>query len=186
MATTPKPHSRLLSAAKRYEREKGAVLRLQALTILRLQAQLALGLTDSEGMKKGRSGVASNDESAVEGGPRTCAEMRARWREARVFQARAQQVLALERLQFTEWLLLETLAELSEGGSDGVHQVEIAERSGLSRMVVSYWMICMDEYELVSRGQGADARSWGVLLTSAGEKTLRRCNERLEQAGLSG
>ena len=115
-----------------------------------------------------------------------CVEMRARWRVARAFQVKAQRVLALERVQFIEWLVLETLAELSQDGSDGVHQAEVAERSGLSRMVVSYWMIWMDECDMVSRGQGGDARAWGVLLTSRGERTLRRCNERLEAAGLSG
>jgi DNA-binding MarR family transcriptional regulator len=110
---------------------------------------------------------------------------RTRWREARRFEARTREVLGLQRTDFTEWLLLQTLAELGGGDNEGVKQNEIATRTGLSRKVVSYWMIIMADCGLVDRGQGDDPRSWGVLLSARGEELLRVCNERLAAAGLT-
>ncbi|HVY30076.1 MAG TPA: hypothetical protein VHB79_26145 [Polyangiaceae bacterium] len=93
--------------------------------------------------------------------------------------------MGLQRTSFVEWLLLQTLSELEGDDNEGVAQNEIARRTGLSRKVVSYWMIMMADCGLVDRGQGDDPRSWGVLLSSRGEELLRVCNERLAAAGLT-
>ena len=108
------------------------------------------------------------------------------WREARQFQEQAQTQLARSMVPFVEWLLLETLAELivEEGGA--VSQVQVAKRSGLSERVVSYWMVAMSEFGVVDRGPDADGRAWRVILTRLREQTLRVCNDRLEEAGLTG
>lgn len=116
--------------------------------------------------------------------PNTAAA-RDRWREARQFEARTRDVLSLQRTDFTEWLLLQTLSDLRGGDSESVKQNEIASRTGLSRQVVSYWLIIMADCGLVNRGQGDDPRSWGVLISSRGEELLRACNERLAAAGLT-
>lgn len=110
---------------------------------------------------------------------------RARWREARQFEARTREVLGLQRMSFVEWLLLQTLSELKSGDLEGIAQNEIARRTGLSRKVVSYWMIILSDCGLVDRGQGEDPRSWGVILSERGEELLRACNERLAAAGLT-
>lgn len=118
--------------------------------------------------------------------PRRSASKRRLWLEAREFQERAHEALAAERLTFFEWLLLETLAELIDERSEAVSQAEVAGRSGLSERVVSYWMIVMSERELVERGLDAEGRARLLILTKPGERTLRACNQQLEEAGLTG
>lgn len=113
------------------------------------------------------------------------AAARARWRQAREFEARARLVLALQKMEFIEWLLLQTLSELEQQDWEGVKQNEIARRTGVSRQLVSYWMIALDERGLVDRGPGEDPRSWGVLISERGEELLQACNERLAAAGLT-
>ena len=83
---------------------------------------------------------------------RPSAAARKRWRDARLFQRDVQQTLARAHVEFTEWLLLETLQELLDERGCAVSQAEIAERAGLARKVASYWMIVMDEAGLVDRG----------------------------------
>jgi hypothetical protein len=117
---------------------------------------------------------------------RRSAAARKRWRDARAFQADVQTVLAGFAIQFMEWLLLETLHELIDETGDAVSQSAIAERAGLTRKVASYWLILMSETALVDRGPCSEGTAWRVLLTDLGERTLLTCNERLEQAGLTG
>lgn len=108
------------------------------------------------------------------------------WREARQFQEQAQAQLAASTVPFVEWLLLETLHELMSEERGAVSQVQVAKRSRLSERVVSYWMVTMIEFGVVDRAPDRDGRAWRVLLTDLGERTLRACNERLEEAGLTG
>ena len=117
---------------------------------------------------------------------RQSAAARKRWRDARVFQADVQTVLAGLSIQFMEWLLLETLQELIDETGDAVSQSTIAERAGLTRKVASYWLIMMSETALVDRGPCCEGTAWRVILTEMGERTLLACNERLERAGLTG
>ncbi len=118
-------------------------------------------------------------------GPRASSAARASWRAARLFQQQAQLALATEQVPFVQWLLLETLRELTEEGVGCVTQTGVANRAGLARGVASYWMVIMEEYGLVDRGRDA-LRTYDLILTSSGEATLRRCNERLEAEGLTG
>lgn len=104
-------------------------------------------------------------------------------KEARAFQSRAQQVLA-HQMTFTEWLLLETIEELSGEMPDAVKQNAIAARSGLSRSVVSYWLEIMAECGMVDRGEHFNPRAWSVIVTEPCRVTLRDCNRRLQSAGL--
>jgi DNA-binding MarR family transcriptional regulator len=117
---------------------------------------------------------------------RPSAAARKRWRDARLFQRDVGVSLARERVSFMEWLLLETLHELRDETRDAVSQSAIARRAGLPRKIVSYWMIIMSEQGLVDRGPSSEGGAWRIILSDLGETTLRRCNERLEQAGLSG
>jgi hypothetical protein len=117
---------------------------------------------------------------------RPTAKARKRWRDARAFQADVQLQLAREHVPFAMWLLLETLQELLDETGDAVSQNALAERSGLTRQVTSYWMIIMDEAALIDRGPHPNIAAWRVILTDLGERTLLRCNERLEAAGLTG
>jgi DNA-binding MarR family transcriptional regulator len=103
-----------------------------------------------------------------------------------LFQRDVQQTLARAHVEFTEWLLLETLQELVDERGCAVSQREIAERAGLARKVASYWMIVLDEAGFVDRGPSSGGTAWRIILSSLGEETLRRCNERLEEAGLTG
>jgi DNA-binding MarR family transcriptional regulator len=102
-----------------------------------------------------------------------------------LFQQQAQLALATEQVPFVQWLLLETLRELTEEGLGCVTQTAVANRAGLGRGVASYWMAMMEEYGLVDRGRDA-LRTYDLVSTSSGEETLRRCNERLEAEGLTG
>ncbi len=120
------------------------------------------------------------------GEARRSAVARKRWRDARAFQVDVQTLLARACVQFTEWLLLETLQELLDETGDAVGQAAIAERAGLTRKVASYWLIVMSENALVDRGPASEGTAWRVILTDFGEQTLRVCNERLEEAGLTG
>ena len=105
------------------------------------------------------------------------------WREARAFQTKAQQVLS-HQMTFTEWLLLETIEELSRETPDAVTQNAIAARTGLSRSVVSYWLEIMGECGMVDRGEHLNPRAWSVTVTDPCRVTLRDCNRRLQSAGL--
>jgi DNA-binding MarR family transcriptional regulator len=116
---------------------------------------------------------------------RPSAAARAEWRAARLFQRRAQLVLAAERVTFMAWLLLETLRELTEEGLAYVSQRAVAQRAGVAPGMASYWLRMMEEYGLIDRGRDA-LPTYDLILTSSGETALRRCNERLEAAGLTG
>jgi len=117
---------------------------------------------------------------------RHSAAARKRWRDARAFQADVRVVLAGACVQFMEWLLLETLQELIDETGDAVSQSTVARRAGLTRKVASYWLIGMSENALIDRGPSSEGTAWRVILTGLGERTLRACNERLEEAGLTG
>lgn len=117
---------------------------------------------------------------------RATARARKRWRDARAFQADVQLQLARERVPFAMWLLLETLQELLDETGDAVSQNALAERTGLTRHVTSYWMILMSEEGLIDRGPHPNIAAWRVILTELGERTLAACNQRLEAAGLTG
>lgn len=117
---------------------------------------------------------------------RLSAAARRRWRDARAFQADVRKTLARQRVSFMEWLVLETLRELCDETGGPVSQNLVADRAGLTRQVASYWMIVMSETDLVDRGPSATGHAWRVILTDLGERTLRACNERLEEAGLTG
>ena len=117
--------------------------------------------------------------------PRASSAARSRWRAARLFQQQAQLALAAEQVPFLQWLLLETLKELTEDGLRRVTQTAVANRAGVARGIASYWMAMMEEYGLVDRGRDA-VPTYDLILTSSGEATLRRCNERLEAEGLTG
>lgn len=107
------------------------------------------------------------------------------WREARRFEASARRALSLAGVEFSEWLLLETLSELDRRESEGVTQSAIARSAGLTRQVASYWLTCMSERGVVDRGPDDDPRVWSVMITERGEALLRQCHERLEAAGLN-
>jgi DNA-binding MarR family transcriptional regulator len=109
---------------------------------------------------------------------------RSRWREARVFERQARRLLARERCAFLEWLLLRTLCDCEGEPWDGVSQIELARRAGLSRQVASYWLIRLDRRGVVERAEGENG-FWGVLLTEKGVDLVRRCDERLVAGGLS-
>ncbi|HEX2870499.1 MAG TPA: MarR family winged helix-turn-helix transcriptional regulator [Polyangiaceae bacterium] len=89
-------------------------------------------------------------------------------------------------MPFAMWLLLETLQELLDETGDAVSQNALAERTGLTRHVTSYWMILMSEEGLIDRGPHPNIAAWRVILTELGERTLAACNQRLEAAGLTG
>lgn len=112
------------------------------------------------------------------------AKVRRTYREARELQAAVQRVLGRRRL-FVEWLLLETIDELTQEHGENVTQNLVATRTGLSRKVVSHWMQLLDDLGFVDRGEHMDGRCWGVLLSEMGEDALAECNERLAAAGVT-
>lgn len=112
------------------------------------------------------------------------ASLRRTYRRARELQAAVQRVLGPRR-PFVEWLLLETIDELTKELGENVTQSRIATHTGLSKKVVSQWMCVIAELGFVDRGEHMDGRCWGVLLTEMGEDALKDCNERLEAAGVT-
>jgi DNA-binding MarR family transcriptional regulator len=84
------------------------------------------------------------------------------------------------------WLVLETLYELLEHTGDAVSQAVVAERAGMTKMVVSYWMSLMADEGYVSREPDSDGRAYRVITTTFGDETLAMCNERLAALGLVG
>jgi DNA-binding MarR family transcriptional regulator len=134
-----------------------------------------------------RSGAAKEEHQGALGvGPAEADTTlaRAQWREARSFEKRARRLLARNRCAFLEWLLLRTLCDVPGEPWDGVPQIELARRAGLSRQVASYWLMRMDQRGLVVRDEGEDG-SWGVILTEKGVDMVRRGDERLAAGGLS-
>ena len=117
---------------------------------------------------------------------RATARARKRWRDARAFQRDVQRALVREQVPFAMWLILESLKELASNLGEAVSQNAIAERSGLTPQVVSYWLRVMSEDALLDREPDGDGRAWCVCLTDLGERTLSSCNERLAAAGLTG
>ena len=110
---------------------------------------------------------------------RVSAKARAKWRAARRFQQATQRAVGMK---FVEWLLLETLAELTEEKAGPVSQVAIAERSGISDKLTSYWMTSLHEIGFVDRGPDEDGRAYDVRLTANGHELLSSSNERLAQS----
>lgn len=129
------------------------------------------------------SNPGSEAASTAVASPRATAGYRKVWREARIFEAKAQYAFR-EHASFTQWLLLECLQELLEETGDAVSQVAIAERAGLPKSLVSYWMALMDEEGLVSRGPALDGRAYRIWMGERGERVRRRCAEELAEAGL--
>ena len=115
--------------------------------------------------------------------PRAAAQRRQHWRDARRFQMEVQRALG-KHASFFEWLLLESLQELLDENGDAVRQVDIATRSGLSKMMTSYWMTSMEEHGLVDRAPSFDGRAYRVIISQRGEEMLTIFNIRLEGAGL--
>lgn len=121
---------------------------------------------------------------ALEGRRKASAALRQRYRQARELQAAAQRALGPSR-PFVEWLLLETIDELTKEHGAEVTQSQLATRTGLSRKVVSHWMCLLADLGFVNRGEHMDGRCWGVLLSKMGKDALAYCNERLEAAGVT-
>jgi DNA-binding MarR family transcriptional regulator len=103
-----------------------------------------------------------------------------------LFEEQVQRTLGREQVCFIEWLLLETLSELLDEDSGWVTQRMIAQRAGLSERVLSHWMSQLSAFDLVDRAPEQDSRSYAVLLTELGRRTIDACNERLEAARLTG
>jgi DNA-binding MarR family transcriptional regulator len=118
--------------------------------------------------------------------PRPTAALREGWRDARLFQTRVQRALRQWRIPFGMWLVLETLYELLERTGDAVSQAQVAERAGMTKMVVSYWMTVLDREGFINREPDLDGRAYRVITTSFGDETLEMCNERLADLGLAG
>jgi DNA-binding MarR family transcriptional regulator len=97
-----------------------------------------------------------------------------------------QRALRQWRIPFGMWLVLETLYELLEHTGDAVSQAVVAERAGMTKMVVSYWMTLMADEGFISREPDSDGRMYRVITTSFGNETLAMCNERLAALGLTG
>jgi DNA-binding MarR family transcriptional regulator len=116
---------------------------------------------------------------------RQAALQRERWREARSFQSFVQKTLSRFRISFAEWLILAAIAELALSSGENVSQNAIARQTGLSRMVVAYWLKILERKALVGRGEHDDPRAWGVVLAPDGLHTLEGCDERLEAAALT-
>lgn len=114
------------------------------------------------------------------------AAARKQWRDARRFQIHAQEILANVGVPFVQWVVLESLRELSLEHRDAATPARVAERTGLSRIVTSYWLILLDEKGLIERGAQRSISAYRVLLSPRGEETLRQCNERLGLSGLLG
>jgi DNA-binding MarR family transcriptional regulator len=95
-----------------------------------------------------------------------------------------QRALRQWRIPFGMWLVLETLYELLEHTGDAVSQAAVAERAGMTKMVVSYWMTLMDGEGFISRQPDSDGRAYRVITTKFGDETLEMCNQRLAALGL--
>ncbi len=81
------------------------------------------------------------------------------------------------------WLVLETLQDIIDQTGDAANQASVAERSGLTKKVVSFWMIALSEEGLVDRGPDIDGRAHRVILTKYGTETLLRCRAQLCEGG---
>ncbi len=56
-------------------------------------------------------------------------------------------------------LVLETLQDIIDRTGDAANQASVAERSGLTKKVVLFWMIALSEEGLVDRGPDIDGRA---------------------------
>jgi DNA-binding MarR family transcriptional regulator len=123
-----------------------------------------------------------DDDPLAEHDPGLSAPLRAVWREARDLEQQLRK--ALGPMVFCEWLLLETLHELVVENRDAVSQAQLAERTGLTKMAVSYWMASMDERGLIDREPSDHGRAYRIYLSRDGRNTLREYDRRLQAAGL--
>ena len=88
-------------------------------------------------------------------------------------------------MSFSEWLLLEALDELVRETGDAVSQQAVTARTGVSKVMASYWMTKMEQDCLLDRGLGEDTRSYLLLLSEEGVEALVRCREASRAAGLT-
>ena len=99
---------------------------------------------------------------------------RARWLSVMRWRRAVQRVLKPHRLNFTQWLVLDTTHRLIEEKGDAVSQNEVAARLEMSKMTVSHAMTALADKSLVSRGPDMHMPAWRIFVFDAGKEMLRR------------
>jgi DNA-binding MarR family transcriptional regulator len=104
------------------------------------------------------------------------------WLGARRWRRCVDAALASAMLSFTQWLVLDATAYLTEETADCVSQNQVAARLELDRMSISSAMSALDRRSLVSRGGAMSGRSWRVFVTAEGIALLNAWAEKVEAA----
>jgi DNA-binding MarR family transcriptional regulator len=105
------------------------------------------------------------------------------WRSAMRWQRSVDAALRRLGLTHTRYLVLNATAQLQHETNDAVSQREIAARSELDESTVSGIARRLTGDGLLDRGpHGTDARLWRVIVTSEGNRVLRRARTAVEDA----
>lgn len=104
---------------------------------------------------------------------------RERWIAAQRFKARVQRLLAPQRVSFTQWLVLEALAE---DPPYSIHQVDLAGAIGVSERVVSYTVAALCERGLADHREEFVPQFESIFITDRGYEILQNCRQILKDA----
>ena len=118
-------------------------------------------------------------------GERAADECRRRYRDAVSWRRRVKRELSPLRLTLTQWLVLQTTAELFEETRDAVSELAVAARSGVDRMTMSQVMWKLAHRGLVDIGPDAVWPGLRIVLTRSGQRMASEGASRVEAASLA-
>ena len=89
------------------------------------------------------------------------------WQISNLWQSKVRQLLKNSNITFNEYLILETLYNLSNN-QDNITQQDICKNSSIDRSVVSLKITILEDKKLLNRSRPIDRRSYGLNLTNNG------------------
>jgi len=106
------------------------------------------------------------------------------WRGAMAWERDVNRALRHLGLTHTQLLVLSALAGAFKRADEAVSQAAVAAEAGLDKVTVSTVLRNLESRGLVDRDVGyGDRRSWRVIITSSGERTLASAVPIVEEVG---
>jgi DNA-binding MarR family transcriptional regulator len=115
-------------------------------------------------------------------GVRAMDRCKADWLAAMRWRRRIQSVCRGPGLTFSQWLLLDSIRQLTAETGDAVIQAQIAARLELDQATVSELTQRLEAKGLLSRGVDITGKAWRVVLTETAERMLRQLDVSIESA----
>ncbi len=98
------------------------------------------------------------------------------WQCSNLWQSKIRKRILDFNISFNEYLILETIKNLSEISSN-INQVDIAKHSSIDKSVVSAKLTLLNTKKLIKKMTSNDNRSNKLILTSDGESLINKIME---------